>query len=300
MKTVNLSYSPADENLDCNPEPCVMALGFFDGIHRGHRKIIETAGKIAREKNLKLAVMTFSPHPSQVIPGNKKIVNYLTPLPAKEKLFRDLGVEILYVVNFNKDFSRLSHDGFTKLFLEGLKCRHAVAGFDFQFGFKGLGNMEWLTSAGKNKFAVTTVTKLTERDIKISSTHIRHLLDSGKVDSIPAFLGRQYETSGIIVKKAFKGAKGKCRLVSIEAAEECYLPADGYYLTEINDGKRLYKGICNTSGGNVLEILLFEFARFEAEEVTVKWLEKQTGSYSEQVKQDLHDYKAKREATRVI
>lgn len=144
-------------------------LGFFDGIHLGHQKIIETAKQIAKQKNLKLAVMTFYPHPSSVI-KKEGITQYLTPLPEKEKQFRELGVDLLYIVEFDIKFAKIPHDVFVNQYLVKLGCKHAVAGFDFTYGCKGKGNMKQLEIDANDRFEVTTVSKFERFGEKVSST----------------------------------------------------------------------------------------------------------------------------------
>lgn len=120
-------------------EPSVMVLGFFDGIHLGHRALIDTGKKIAKEKQLKLAVMTFFPHPSNVLPVKNKITSYLSPLPKKQSLLKNMGVEKLYIVKFTEQFSGISPSDFIERYIVGLNCKHVVAGFDFTYGHKGKG-----------------------------------------------------------------------------------------------------------------------------------------------------------------
>ena len=86
-------------------KPCVMALGFFDGLHNGHQEVVKTALKIAKEKNLPVAVMSFFPHPKSVLSDGKIQVDYLMPLSEKEKMLRELGVDLFYIVEFTKEFA---------------------------------------------------------------------------------------------------------------------------------------------------------------------------------------------------
>lgn len=113
-------------------EPCVLALGFFDGVHLGHQELINLAKRIAKQQDLKLAVMTFFPHPKQIIGNDQTPQTYITPLEQKAKLMQDLGVDTLMVVNFDSAFANLSPSDFIEDYLCGFKCKHAVAGFDFR------------------------------------------------------------------------------------------------------------------------------------------------------------------------
>lgn len=220
-------------------DPCVIALGFFDGVHLGHRKIIETAKHIAKEKNLKLAVMTFFPHPSQVIRTDKKVSSYLSPLSNKKEIFVELGVERLFIVHFDVDFAKITHEEFVNQFLKKLRCKHAVAGFDFTYGYKGKGNMKQLEKDGKGFFEVTTVSEMKYKNEKISSTMIRNLLHSGMVHEIPNYLGDYYSILGTIhqLSEQTKGAKSFKILIN----DEYMLPKSGIYDAKLE----LKNSICN-------------------------------------------------------
>ncbi|HHY21096.1 MAG TPA: FAD synthetase family protein [Bacilli bacterium] len=175
----------------------VLAVGFFDGVHLGHQKVIQTAKKIADEQQLKLGVMTFSPHPHEVLSKGEKIVQYLTPLSVKEKVFHSLHVDYLFVVKFNQAFSTLQPEQFVQQYFIDFQVKHVVAGFDFTYGATGKGNMNRLYHDSGKKIKVTTVEKVSYDKQKISSTLIRGLLNKGAVEEIPHYLGRNYVTEGI-------------------------------------------------------------------------------------------------------
>ena len=115
-----------------------MALGFFDGLHQGHRKVIQTALQKAKEKSLPLSVMSFFPDPKTVLSNGKKQVCYLMPLYEKEKMLEQLGVDRFYMVRFDKEFASLSPEQFVFQYLVKLGVLHAVAGFDFSYGSRGM------------------------------------------------------------------------------------------------------------------------------------------------------------------
>jgi FAD synthase len=173
--------------------PSVMALGFFDGVHKGHLKVIQTAYQIAREKNQLLTVMSFFPHPKSVLSNGRKTIDYLMPLSSKEKLLSDLGVDRFYIVQFTKEFAALSPEMFTAQYLLGLGVTHAVAGFDYTYGSKGIGNMDRLKDDSGGLLEVTKVSKVECRGEKISSTSLREKLAQGKVEEVSKLLGRPYE-----------------------------------------------------------------------------------------------------------
>ncbi len=143
-----------------------MALGYFDGVHLGHQKVIGTAKQIAEEKGLTLAVMTFHPHPSHVLGRDKEPKDLITPLEDKINQIEQLGTEVLYVVKFNEVFASLSPKQFIDQYIIGLNVQHAVAGFDFTYGKYGKGTMKTMPDDLDGKAGCTMVEKLTEQDKK--------------------------------------------------------------------------------------------------------------------------------------
>jgi cytidyltransferase-like protein len=203
---------------------CVMALGFFDGLHYGHREVIKTALRIAKDKGVSLAVMSFFPHPKSVLSNGEKQIDYLIPLSVKEKILRGLGVDTFYIVEFTREFAALSPEQYVKDYLVNLGVIHAVAGFDFTYGSRGIGNLERLKNDSGGIIDVTKVEKVACRGEKISSTSIRERLVAGNVEELPDFLGCLYEVEGMWDGQTFK-------------LNPFYtLPAPGKYAVTINMG----------------------------------------------------------------
>lgn len=205
-------------------KPSVMALGFFDGIHKGHREVIRTAKRIAREKNLLLTVISFFPHPKTVLSNGKKKIDYLMPLSDKENTFRELGVDVFYIVEFDREFSSLSPEKFAAIYLLDLGVVHAVAGFDYTYGFRGEGNMDRLREDSDGVLEVTKVDKVECHGEKISSTCIREKLAKGNVEELPSLLERPYQ-----VACEWEGT-------SLKVKPYYTLPAPGRYLVTIKRG----------------------------------------------------------------
>ncbi|MCM3767793.1 FAD synthetase family protein [Neobacillus niacini] len=213
--------------------PSVMALGFFDGIHKGHREVIGTAKQIAKENHLLLSVMTFFPHPKTVLSNGKTKVDYLIPLSEKEKLLSGLWVDIFYIVEFDRDFSSLSPEVFAAKYLINLGVVHAVAGFDYTYGFRGQGNMDRLKKDSGGTLEVTKVEKVELNGEKISSTLIRERLLKGLVEELPALLGCPYE-----VACEWDGE-------SLKAKPYYTLPAPGRYKVKLNNENQTQEILVN-------------------------------------------------------
>ncbi|WP_052158935.1 FAD synthetase family protein [Halobacillus sp. BBL2006] len=241
-----------------NSQPCVMALGFFDGVHLGHQKIIQTAKKLAKDKGLKLAVMTFAQHPSSVIPKGPTITNFITPLSEKAEVFEQFGVDFLYVVDFTKEVAKVPHQQFVDQYLCGLNSKHVVAGFDYKYGFKGQGDMKQLPIDSKGRFEVTTVSKFEKHEQKVSSTLLRSLISTGRVEEIPQYLGRSYEMTGDI--------EGKGRTCKFSFDPTYYIPSPGQYEVTIINRMVQAKGICEVKSihrPGQLTITFFDEVLFE-------------------------------------
>ena len=205
-------------------KPNIMTLGFFDGIHYGHLEVIQTAIRIVREKKLSLSVMSFFPHPKVVISNGKEQVNYLMPISEKEKIFKSLGVDTFYIVAFDKTFAQLSPEEFVADYLTSFGVVRAVAGFDFTYGSRGTGNLNRLNRDSGGQIEVTQVEKVECEGVKVSSTCIREMLLQGRVEELPAFLGRPYE-----VKCEWDG-------FLLNLSSYYSLPASGRYLVTLKKG----------------------------------------------------------------
>ena len=274
MKTIFLNHIT-----DCvltDLKPSVMALGFFDGVHLGHRKLLEKAKHISRQKGIELAVLTFFPHPKEVL--NQVKFNYLLSLDRKIEILEQLGVERLYIVHFNKKFASLAPETFVEKYLISLQVKEVVAGFDFTYGSKGIGNMKTLETHGKGEFRVTTIPKVELYGNKISSTLIRHFLSDGKVEQIAESLGGHYLTKGFITQiYSYSDFTSK---VKLEVSFFNTPPKDGFYEVEVLLGDHKFQSTCNISNGKSKEILVeIEIPSYtnigNHKELTIKWL-KQT------------------------
>lgn len=261
--------------------PISMALGYFDGVHLGHQKVILEAKKQADQKGLRSAVMTFDPHPSVVLGKNEKHVQYITPLAEKINLIEELGIDYLFIVHFTAEFANLLPQEFIDQYVIELNVKHVVAGFDFSYGRMGKGTMEILPFHSREKFTFTIVEKFTSGDEKVSSTRIRQYIKNGRTTELPELLGRFYSTAGIVVHGDKRGRTIGFPTANVDTLDEYILPPLGVYAVKIKIGEDWYEGVCNvgykpTFNKDALKVSveahIFNFQKdIYGTEVTVEW-----------------------------
>lgn len=227
------------------PAPTAMALGYFDGVHKGHKAVIETAKAEAEKRGIQSAVMTFYPHPKEVLSKPDQPIDYLTPLQAKVARLKALGVDVVYVVNFTKAFSKLTPQAFIERFVIGLNVKHVVAGFDFTYGVKGEGKMDDIDRYANGRFTHTTVEQVSDEQEKISSTRIRKQLSEGNVSEAARLLGYPYVFSGTVVHGDARGRLIGYPTANIVAKERFIVPKTGVYVVTLTHGGNTYQGMAN-------------------------------------------------------
>ena len=209
---------------------CVATIGEFDGVHRGHQRIVERAGEIARARNLPVVVITFDPHPDEVIrPGSHPPL--LTTSRRRAELLAQLGADAVLVLPFSLEFSRLSPDEFVRVVLsERLHAAVVVVGENFRFGHKAAGDVPLLARLGeKYDFTAEGVPLLVIDGVTISSTYIRERLAAGDVAAAAHALGRPHRVEGVVVRGHMRGRGLGFPTANLETPPHTATPADGVY-----------------------------------------------------------------------
>jgi riboflavin kinase/FMN adenylyltransferase len=223
----------------------VIALGYFDGVHLGHRAVLATAKKIAEINKRAFSIMIFDPHPSIVLNKGIKQYRQLAPLTEKIKLLETFNPDFLFITKFSNDFASLSPQEFVDQYLVGLNVVHVVAGFDYKFGKYGEGNMRNIIDYSKGRFGHTAVVEQKLLDGKISSTRIRQFLKNGEMLDVKKLLGRFYTIKGVVVHGEKRGRKIGFPTANIEPTEEFDLPTVGVYAVRILVKGKWHTGVCN-------------------------------------------------------
>lgn len=184
----------------------VLAIGNFDGLHRGHQTVIRAAREAAAAQGCPHGVLTFEPHPRLVFRPDQPPFR-LTPFRSKARLLEEMGIDLLYVLRFAPPLYRLPAEDFVRrVLVEGLGVRHVVVGDNFHFGAKRGGTPESLRRmGGAQGFGVTVIERLGDGSAAVSSTEIRQLLVAGDMRSAARLLGRPWEIDGRVLHGAKRG-----------------------------------------------------------------------------------------------
>jgi len=208
----------------------VVAIGNFDGVHRGHRAVIAAASRIAREVGGRQAVLTFEPHPRSVFQPDIAPFR-VTPFRSKARQIELLGVDILYAIHFDLAFSRQSAEEFVaQVLVEGIGAAHVVVGSDFVFGNRRRGTRDFLAEMAKRHgFDVTFIEPVIGPDgLAYSSTRIRELLSSGRPGVAAQILGRFWEIEGRVEQGDKRGRTIGFPTANL-ALDDYLRPATGVY-----------------------------------------------------------------------
>ncbi|GGN90234.1 bifunctional riboflavin kinase/FAD synthetase [Saccharibacillus kuerlensis] len=269
MKTVTLTY-PLTGNEDQIPvQRQIVAIGQFDGLHLGHVSVIQHAIELGRSQGLPVAVLTFYPHPKEVM-GKGDYEGYLTPLRDKEQILEQLGIDYLYVVEFTSAFSKVLPSDFVNGMLVPLKVATAVIGFDFRFGFMGEGTPEAIGPLSGGSIAVETIPAFLLDGEKVGSSGIRIALKAGDAEKAQRWLGRPYRVRGTVVGGDKRGRTIGFPTANVAPSGPYVLPAKGVYAVRFGLKDEIFEGVMNVgvkptfTDGKVkptFETHLFDFDR---------------------------------------
>jgi riboflavin kinase / FMN adenylyltransferase len=248
----------------------VVAVGNFDGVHRGHRALLDTAKDEAARRGVPALVLTFDPHPRTVLRPAHPPVFRLTPLPAKARLLKALALDGLAVARFDLGFAAMTADEFVDTVLIGqLKISAAVVGFNFRFGRNRAGTVQSLAALGQRlDFAVCVVDPVAERSGSlVASSDIRTALAAGDVTGANALLGYRWFVVGTVERGAGRGRDLGFPTANLRLPDDCALRHGIYAVRLQRAGGAVHDGVASfgvrpTFGGGapLLEIFVFDFS----------------------------------------
>jgi riboflavin kinase/FMN adenylyltransferase len=269
------------------PSPCVLTIGNFDGLHRGHQGLLERLIAKARALGLPATVMTFEPHPREFF-APEQAPPRLTSLREKLELLAAHGVDRVHVCAFNSRLAALAAEDFIQqILVDGLAVRHLFVGDDFRFGKGRQGDFAMLQQAGQTQgFGVEAMQTVIWQGERVSSSYVREVLAAGELEHAASLLGRPYAISGRVTHGDKIGRQLGFPTANIQLKRKC-APLAGVFAVELSgiDGDRTRRWPSAASLGTrpsiaaglqpVLEVHLLDFDRdIYGTHVTVNFLHK--------------------------
>lgn len=246
-----------------------VALGNFDGIHKGHQTLISECVQSAIAKNLLPAVFTFSNHPINVLSGKSTIKNIIT-FEEKSELLSSLGVAYLFSFNFSDCIRNSSpYDFCNEILAKSLKAKEVFCGFNYRFGYRAEGTPSLLTENGlKLGYKTVVIDPVAVEGAAISSTNIRSAIMQGEMDKYLLFTGRRYVINGHVIEGLKFGRRIGFPTINLALDVSMVMPKSGVYVTQTRVGGCFYDSITNVGNKPTMgafeknaETHIFEFDR---------------------------------------
>jgi riboflavin kinase / FMN adenylyltransferase len=263
MKSANLlSEITHDRN-------SVVTVGSFDGMHLAHQEIIREVVQRAKKKSGRSVLVTFEPHPREIV-GKQKGVPILTTLAEKQEIAGDLGIDLFFTIAFDYDFSRMTaREFYLKYLVNGIGVSEIVEGYDHHFGRDREGSIQQMMALGKEfRYSSFAVKQVLLNDKVINSTTIRDLLTLGDVENARRYLGHPYSLDGTVVKGDMRGRTLGFPTANIRPlSSKKIIPKNGIYFVGVKLAGKWQSGIASVgvrptfgSGGErILEVFILNF-----------------------------------------
>ncbi len=230
-----------------NQIPSVVTIGTFDGVHVGHKKIIDRLVENAKKNDLESVILTFFPHPRIVLQQDSDI-KLITTLEERIQILEETGLSSLVIHPFTKEFSRLSAEDYvTQMLVENLNVRHVIIGYDHRFGRNRNSDITDLALYGqKQNFTVEEISKQDVEDVAVSSTKIREALKEGDIVKANTYLGYEFMLTGTVIQGKKLGRKLSYPTANLYI-EEPYkiIPKNGVYVVKSQIDTKTYYGMMN-------------------------------------------------------
>ena len=258
--------------------PSAVAIGKFDGIHRGHQSLLRHVLE-RKERGLQAVVFTFDPSPAVFFSGEN--LPELTTKREKRKIFEELGIDVLIEFPLNDGTVAMEAERFIEEILAGrLRTAYIAAGTDLSFGRGGKGDAALLEKmAGRFGYFAEVIEKVCLDGVEISSSYVREVVRAGDMEKVARLIGEPYSVCGVVSHGKKLGRKLGMPTVNILPEEEKLLPPYGVYFSEVSVGERVYQGITNIGckptvsgeGETSVETYLYDFAQdIYGREITVR------------------------------
>ena len=223
MRIIHYDLNSHLEKIVCDN---VSAIGFFDGLHRGHQELIKEAIRVAKEKNIVSSIITFFPSPKSVLLNEEE--SLLTTIVERIQLAKSFGLDQFIILRFSKNLAQLSPEDFHKQIIKRLNIKHLVCGQDFRYGHKGSGSKETLKLVSDLGLSVINDFKID--DVRISSTLIKEKITNGYVNQANDLLGYLYQMNGYVKHGRKKGRTIGFPTLNLHYENSKVLVSNGVYL----------------------------------------------------------------------
>lgn len=263
----------------------IVTTGTYDGVHKGHRKILQALVETVRKEKGESVVITFWPHPRKIIgTGSAPEIKSLSTLDEKIEILSNLGIDHLLIIPFNREFSELSSEDFIHdILIKKIGTKKLVIGYDHKFGKNREGSFEYLKkNATHLGFQVQEIPRQDLNDIAISSTEIRKALAKGNVSAAALYLEQPYKIKGIVVKGRQLGRTIGFPTANIKVNDpDKLIPSDGVYAVYVKYKNEILKGMLNiglrptVEGiGKTIEVHILHFDKeIYGEELEVQFIQ---------------------------
>jgi riboflavin kinase/FMN adenylyltransferase len=272
---------------DITREPnTVVTVGTFDGVHQGHRALMDTVVKKAKSRGARSVVVSFDPHPREILNPDKSGIKLLTTLAERVEILEDLGIDILLVIPFDRDFSLLSSEEFVRdIIYEKIGVSEFVIGYDHHFGKDREGTIDTIRRLGDELgFDAYVVSKQEMGEVTISSTIIRKILaEEGKVEKAAQYLNRPYLLNGIVMHGAERGRDIGFPTANLRPEHENkVVPKNGVYAVRVRVAGEWFGGMMNigvrptfNDQHKALEVHIFDFdEKIYGQTIQVRFIER--------------------------
>ncbi|MCR9132837.1 MAG: bifunctional riboflavin kinase/FAD synthetase [bacterium] len=227
----------------------VLTVGTFDGVHEGHRALMETVVEKAKKRDARSVVVTFDPHPRTIIHSKSDGIKLLTTLRERAEILETIGIDVLVVIPFTRDFSLLSSEEFVKdVIHQKIGISEFIIGYDHHFGKDRSGTIETLERLGPElNFDVQVVSKKEMGDTTISSTVIRNeIIDHGNMNKASDLLGRPYMLNALVIHGEERGRKIGFPTANLQPEHpDKAIPKNGIYAVKVRVDEKWFSGMMN-------------------------------------------------------
>lgn len=235
-------FKDNDINIENNT---AIALGSFDGLHIGHKALIEKTINVAKANNINSMVFTFANHPLSIVDPDRT-PKLLTSGKIKEDYMGRMGIDYLMLAPFSKEFMNISPECFIQMLMDHYNCSHIIVGYNYRFGYKNLGDTDLLRKLeSRLGFKLHIIKPVSKDNIKISSTFIRGLILEGEIVNANKFLGHPFVLDGSVIHGKMIGRTIGFPTLNLDYDLKCIVPKGGVYFTIIEIKNKFYKGITN-------------------------------------------------------